>query len=132
MKTLDISVERTGFPVKLDGEEFFFDCSTEHITAYETDYQELMKKLESEATQEEPDLDQVRNMLGEAYDLLLGHGAFDRLYPKIPDTIAWSNALIDLSEGIYQNVQSFKKEQEQKSKDVKEKYLLKKSKKNKR
>lgn len=132
MKTLDIKVERTGFPVQLAGMEFFFDCSSEHIAEYEVGYQALLAKLKDEADNEDADLSQLKSLLGDAYDLLLGDGSFDKLYDMIPDIIAWKNALQDLSVGIYENVELYKKEQQQRAKELKEKYFLKKAKKNKR
>lgn len=42
MKALEIKVERTGFPVKIAGHEFFFDCSLEHIKEYEETYDKVV------------------------------------------------------------------------------------------
>ncbi|WP_379946466.1 DUF6673 family protein [Enterococcus devriesei] len=124
MKAVDIKVERTGFPVTLAEVEFFFDCSTEHIEKYESEYVQVEKKL-SELN--EDNIESQKEALRLGYDVMLGEGAFDKLYGKVPDLIAWINAFFDLSEGIAQNIEGFKKSQEKKASDVKTKYLKKKA-----
>lgn len=127
MKALDIKVERTGFPVTLAGEKFFFDCSTEHIEEYEVKYVEVEKKLND--LDDDGDIDSQKEALRMGYDVMLGEGAFEKLYDKVPDLIAWINAFFDLSAGIAQNVDEFKKSQDKKAADLKSKYLKKKAKK---
>ena len=127
MKALDIKVERTGFPVSLAGEEFFFDCSTEHVEDYEAKYVEVEKKLNG--LDDNGDIDSQKEALRMGYDVMLGEGAFEKLYDKVPDLIAWINAFFDLSAGIAQNVDEFKKSQDKKAADLKSKYLKKKAKK---
>ena len=127
MKAINIEVNRTGFPVTLAGIEFFFDCSTEHIEKYESKYVEVEKKLKE--LDENDSIDSQKEALQLGYDVMLGEGAFDKLYKQVPDLLAWINAFFDLSSGIGKNVDEFKKEQEQKSNQLKSKYLNKKSKK---
>lgn len=124
MKALDIKVERTGFPVILAGHEYFFDCSAEHIEKYETQYTEVEKKLNDIKNE---DLDSQKEALGLGFDVMLKPGAFEELYHETPDVIAWGNAFFDLADGIARNIDSFKKEQENKSDQLKNKYLNKKS-----
>lgn len=128
MKALDIKVERTGFPVTLAGEEFFFDCSTEHIEEYETQYIEVEKKLH-ELADDEGNIEAQKEALKLGFDVMLGEGAFEKLYENVPDLIAWINAFFDLTAGIAQNIDEFKKSQDKKAADLKSKYLKKKAKK---
>lgn len=125
MKALKINVERTGFPVSLAGLEFFFDCSAEHIEEYEVKYAEVEKKLNE--LEDDNDIQSKKEALGLGYDVMLGDGAFKKLYKEIPDLIAWINAFFDLASGIAQNIDAFKKEQENKSKDLENEYLKKKA-----
>lgn len=125
MKALNIKVERTGFPVHLAGLEFFFDCSTEHIEEYEVKYVDVEKKLNS--LKDEGNNEATLEALRLGYDVMLGEGAFNKLYSEIPDSIAWINAFFDLSSGIAENIEDFKREQEDKSKNLKKEYLKKKA-----
>lgn len=127
MKAINIDVNRTGFPVTLAGIEFFFDCSTEHIEKYESKYVEVENKLKE--LDETDSIESQKEALQLGYDVMLGEGAFNQLYERVPDLLAWVNAFFDLSSGIGKNVEEFKKEQEQKSSQLKNKYLSKKSKK---
>lgn len=128
MKALEIKVERTGFPVTLAGQEFFFDCSTERIEDYETQYVEVEKKL-NELADDNNDIESQKEALQLGFDVMLGEGAFEKLYENVPDLVAWMNAFFDLSAGIAQNIDEFKKTQDKKATDLKSKYLNKKAKK---
>ncbi|SET33295.1 hypothetical protein SAMN04487821_11020 [Enterococcus malodoratus] len=125
MKALNITVERTGFPVSLAGLDFFFDCSAEHIEEYEVKYTEVERKLKE--LEDDGDIESKKEALGLGYDVMLGEGAFKKLYEKVPDLIAWINAFFDLAGGIAQNINEFKNDQENKSKDLEKKYLKKKA-----
>lgn len=125
MKALNINVERTGFPVSLAGLDFFFDCSAEHIEEYEVKYAEVEKKLNE--LKDDDDIESKKEALGLGYDVMLGDGAFTKLYNEVPDLIAWINAFFDLASGIAQNIDEFKKEQENKSNNIQKEYLKKKA-----
>lgn len=125
MRALNITVERTGFPVSLAGLDFFFDCSAEHIEEYEVKYTEVERKLKE--FEDDGDIESKKEALGLGYDVMLGEGAFKKLYEKVPDLIAWINAFFDLAGGIAQNINEFKNDQENKSKDLEKKYLKKKA-----
>ena len=125
MKALNINVERTGFPVTLSGLNFFFDCSAEHIEEYKVKYAEVEKKLNE--LKDDDDIESKKEALGLGYDVMLGDGAFSKLYKDVPDLIAWINAFFDLASGIAQNIDEFKQEQESKSNNVQKEYLKKKA-----
>lgn len=125
MKALNINVERTGFPVSLAGQDFFFDCSAEHIEEYEMKYVEVEKKLNE--LEDDGDIQSKKDALGLGYDVMLGNGAFEKLYKEIPDLIAWTNAFFDLAAGIAKNIEEFKNEQENKSTVIQKEYLKKKA-----
>lgn len=125
MKALNINVERTEFPVTLSGLNFFFDCSAEHIEEYKVKYAEVEKKLNE--LKDDDDIESKKEALGLGYDVMLGDGAFSKLYKEVPDLIAWINAFFDLASGIAQNIDEFKQEQESKSNNVQKEYLKKKA-----
>lgn len=137
MKALEIKVERTGFPIRLAGHEFFFDCSLEHLTEYEQTYDKVIQELKELGEQSDEMSNELYiSILTKGYDSVLGSGTFEILYKDVPDIIAWLNAFYDLSTGINESVEEFTKKQgklleerNRKSEDLKEKYLKKVSKK---
>lgn len=103
MTVLNIDVERTGFPIKIAGLEFFFDASIEGIEEYERNYQETINRL-YEIEETEDALNDRKKMLKEAYDTILGKNAFDKIYKKVPDVIALNNAFFTIVNGIDEHV----------------------------
>lgn len=77
--------------------------------------------------EDDGDIESKKEALGLGYDVMLGDGAFKKLYKEVPDLIAWINAFFDLASGIAQNIDEFKKEQESKSTNVQKEYLKKKA-----
>lgn len=130
MQGLKINVERTGFPIELAGNEFFFDCSTEHIKEYEDKFAAVGPQLEK-LEQGDDTVEDYKKALEIGYDAMLGEGTFEKLYESVPDVIAWVNAFFSLSEGIAQKVAEVQKEQSSKSDELKKQYLNKKNKKKK-
>ena len=137
MKALEIKVERTGFPVKIAGHEFFFDCSLEHIKEYEETYDKVVQELKDlDENSDEMSDELYISVLTKGYDSVLGEGTFAILYKDIPDIIAWLNAFYDLSVGISESIEEYTKKQTElldergkKSKKLKQEYLKKVSKK---
>lgn len=76
---------------------------------------------------DDDDIESKKEALGLGYDVMLGDGAFSKLYKEVPDLIAWINAFFDLASGIAQNIDEFKQEQESKSNNVQKEYLKKKA-----
>lgn len=130
MKSLDIKIQRTGFPFKLAGREFFFDCSAENIENYYANWEQAQKELEEySASKTDMELEDGLLALNKAYGLLIGEDAFKELYEETPDMIAWQQAFVILADGINENVQEYLKQTSKKAKQAKKDYLLKQAKK---
>jgi phage protein len=116
MTEIDIKLERTGFPVKIGGHEFFYSTSSESAKRYvelEATVNERIKELQKSIVDtaiidgQTVDVDSFGKAIDYAkegvklnYDLLLGEGTFDTLYADFPDVEALSRALIEVRANI--------------------------------
>ena len=116
MEEINIKLERTGFPVKIGGHEFFYSTSSESAKRYvelEATVNERIKELQKSIVDtaiidgQTVDVDSFGKAIDYAkeggklnYDLLLGEGTFDTLYADFPDVEALSRALIEVRANI--------------------------------
>lgn len=116
MAEIEIKLERTGFPVKIGGHEFFYSTSSESAKRYvelEATVNERIKELQKSIVDtaiidgQTVDVDSFGKAIDYAkegvklnYDLLLGEGTFDTLYEDFPDVEALSRALIEVRANI--------------------------------
>lgn len=123
MEALNINIERTGFPIKISGVEFFFDASVEGIELYEQNYQKAIDYINGlEGTGNT--VSDRKLVLAKSYDILLGEGAFDQLYKKTPDVVALQNAFFTIVEGIASKVLEVVEEQAGKTQELMDEYEL--------
>lgn len=107
MEPLVINVNRTGFPIKIGSNEFFFDSSIEGISKYQENYLvalEAVKQLEIKDDTSEEVLKQRVEVYRQSYDIILGEGSFDKIYKEITDVIALEKAFYDIVKGIDMHV----------------------------
>lgn len=116
MEEINIKLERTGFPVKIGGHEFFYSTSSESAKRYvelEATVNDRIKELQKSIVDtaiidgQTVDVDSFGKAIDYAkegvklnYDLLLGEGTFDTLYADFPDVEALSRALIEVRANI--------------------------------
>ena len=112
MTEIDIKLERTGFPVKIGGHEFFYSTSSESVKRYvdlEATVKERQKSIVETAVidGETVDVDSFGKAIDYAkegvklnYDMLLGEGTFDTLYADFPDVEALSRAFVEVRANI--------------------------------
>lgn len=107
MEPLVINVKRTGFPISIGSNEFFFDSSIEGITRYEENYSvalEAVKNLDITDESNEAILEQRVEVFRQSYDIILGKGSFDKIYEEINDVIALEEAFFEIVKGIDMHV----------------------------
>lgn len=121
MKELIINVERTGFPIKIQGIEFFFDTSVEGLENYEQNYLKAIDSIENMKETGNALADR-KKVLKEAYDIILGVGSFEKIYKKISDVIALTNAFFLIVEEISKRTEELVKEQMDKTDSLVEEY----------
>lgn len=121
MKELVIGVERTGFPIKIAGIEFFFDASVEGMERYENNYIEALAKVE-DIEETGSHLEDRKKILTESYDTILEPGAFAKIYKKVPDVIALTEGFFNLIKGIESHVQELVEENDLKAEELAAEY----------
>lgn len=108
MEPLVIDVERTGFPVKIGSNEFFFDSSIEGISKYQENYAKALVEVQAleilDDTDEKEVLSQRVEVFRKAFDIVLGEGSFDKIYKEINDIIALEKIFYKVVSGIDMHV----------------------------
>lgn len=108
MEPLVIDVERTGFPIKIGSNEFFFDSSIEGISKYQENYAKALVEVQAleilDDTDEKEVLSQRVEVFRKAFDIVLGEGSFDKIYKEINDIIALEKIFYKVVSGVDMHV----------------------------
>lgn len=138
MDKITVGFDRQGIELDYAGMEFFFDTSVENLKQFlgmDKIVQEHMKKFAEETKHMEAmkpedmtseDLDLVLEKTKEAlrlqHDIVLGEGAFDKVYAKYPNIELCQECFDQLSEDLSEKVQKIVKDKERKRKQKLDKY----------
>ena len=135
---VDIQIKRSGFPVIIGGNEFWYDLSVEKVKEYteiEQRVNERLQEIQKEIIDKailNGDKVNVDNFDGALelsketcklnYDLTFGEGTFDTLYKDFPDVQALFNAWFEVQAYIEVKLEQIRKENEQLSKTKADEY----------
>lgn len=145
--TINIDIKRTGFPVKVEGVEFFFDASFENLRRFfniEEITKEKVKKAQEKAQHihfpeviesiddievetYDASFDVYNEFVAAQYDILFGDGSFKRIYEKCPDVLALDQALTIIGDLIGEKVEALEAERSEHVESKKSEYLQKKA-----
>lgn len=107
MKTILIQTNKIEIPFNdKDGKTvltLYFDKSDKNIQRFYDQYEEI-QKLSAEMT--ENNVDEAKDYLKQVFDAILGEGSFDKVYDINPSIIVVAAYLLQIVEGIYQELQS--------------------------
>lgn len=154
--TVQIDIEKTGFPVKIGTVELWFDSSLENLRNFfnvDEIAQEKLKEAREKAEHihfpkgienysidefEDKDIEKVdaafdvnKEFIAAQYDILFGEGTFKKIYKEYPDVWALDKALVPLGKEISKRIEKQEKEREQELKQVENEILNKKNQKRK-
>lgn len=149
--TININIERSGFPIKIGDFEFWFDTSTEALVKFAdvpqtiTDrFNEYQKELVERSQNGEFDdvkegvvdtkvvqqaIEMEKKLLEIKYDAFFGDGTFAKLYEKYPDYLALGDALEQVDELVAKELEKIQKERADKVNERTSQYLQKSEKK---
>lgn len=149
--TININIERSGFPVKIGEFEFWFDTSNEAMqhfinidqivndryNAYLAEISERSAKGEFDDAKKGEITEEVigqaieleRKQVKIKYDALFGDGTFAKLYEKYPDYLALDDALDQADILIGEELKKIKEERANKVNERTSQYLQKSEKK---
>src|SRR5690625_7155227 len=136
MSEIKIDIQRTGFPVKIETIELWYDSSIENLRNF-IQVEELAEKKLEEAKEkakhihipadityenvhevDKKDIDDALNLNNEfvaaQYDLLFGDGTFKKIYKKYPDIIALESAIEPIGEASADSVEEMELRQTKK------------------
>ena len=152
--TIQIDIERTGFPVKIGTVELWFDSSLENLRRFinvEELAQQKLKEAQEKAKHihfpDEIDIETVKNLdektidaaidlnkefIAAQYDIIFGDGTFKKLYKVYPDIVALEKALDIVGVAIAQKIEEQEEERQKIVEQKKAEYLNKKKKKEKK
>lgn len=138
MGKITVGFERQGVEVDYAGMEFFFDTNVENLEKFlgmdkevEQKMQEFIKdtkhvdeKKPEDMTKEDLQLilEKSKEALRLQHDIVLGEGAFDKVYAKYPSIEQCEEKFNQLVEGLTVEVQRIMKEKERKRKQKLDKY----------
>lgn len=144
--TIQIDINRTGFPVKIGSLELWFDSSLEQLRRFfniEEIAQEKLKEAQEKAKHihfpEEVDVDNLevetvdaafdvqKEFIAAQYDIIFGDGTFKKIYKKYPDILALEQALDAIGFAIADRIEIMEIERSAKVETKKAKYLNKKA-----
>lgn len=145
--TININIERSGFPVKIGEFEFWFDTSNEAMqhfinidqivndryNAYLAEISERSAKGEFDDAKKGEITEKVigqaieleRKQVEIKYDALFGDGTFAKLYEKYPDYLALDDALDQTDILIGEELKKIKEERAKKVNERTSQYLQK-------
>ena len=148
MPDIKIDIKRTGFPLKVGELEFWFDSSIENLRKFfnidelaQGKLKEAQEKAQHihfpaeineetvsnmEVTTVDASIDVNKEFIAAQYDILLGDGAFKKIYKKYPDIMALEYTLEQLGVAIADKIEAQEEERAKEIEDKKAKYLNKK------
>lgn len=100
---IKIQTRQTGIPVFIGDLQFNFDTSDESIEALLGNHQKVVDEI---SNIKEGDDEGAKKALKKGFDLLLGDGAFKKIYNQTPSTIECTRQLFELLQGITQEFSS--------------------------
>lgn len=118
---INIQQKKVGIPVTLGELEFFIDTSDNAMEDIKDNYEAIVKKFEEKDLVQ--DLETAKSVLEEGFDMLLGQGAFEKVYEQTPSAMLCAEYLAALMEGVSEEIN---KQHSQVQKNIKKKYLNKK------
>ncbi|WP_138090830.1 hypothetical protein [Halalkalibacterium halodurans] len=144
--SIQINIDRTGFPVKIGTVELWFDSSLENLRRFfnvEEIANQKLKEAQEKAKHihfpEEIDVESIdvktidaafdvnKEFIAAQYDIIFGKGAFKEIYKKYPDIVALEQALDDVGAAIAKRIEELEEERVKKAESKKNEYLNKKA-----
>ena len=99
---IKINTKKIGIPVEIGKLKFTAGTSDAELDSYVAAYKGILVSF-NEMT-EETTFAEMGKVFEEGYDLMLGEGAFDKVYEQTPSSIECAKYLIQLYEAVFAEV----------------------------
>ncbi|MBM4762706.1 DUF6673 family protein [Bacillus sp. B15-48] len=124
---IKIQTQKPEIPVEIGDLTFAFNVSDESVKKFRDEAVKVQKELENIAISDDEDkaIEQSKEVLKRGFNIMLGDGAFEKVYDISPSVMICMQYFVQLAEGIEQELRNmgFNESQQEKAK----KYLMKNS-----
>ena len=100
MSTIKIQLETPAIPVEIGKLKFEFDTSDESIQNFHKTGLSFKEELETVEFTEGNELEKAKDILRRGFDLMLGEGAFEKIYQQTPSVLSVTKYFVQLSGSI--------------------------------
>lgn len=94
-----IQTQETLIPITLGKLQFTFDASDKAIEQFEKNAHVILKEIET-VSQGNATNDDAKAILARGYDMVLGEGAFEKVYEQTPSLVRATNQFMQLMQAI--------------------------------
>lgn len=107
---IKIEEKKPEIPIEIGPLEFKFLVTDDSVLKFRKEavlIQQELEKVEVEENEEKA-LEQVRNALEQGFNLILGDGAFEKVYELTPSVPYLMNYFIQLTDGLHQELKNLR------------------------
>lgn len=105
---IKIQTKKSEIPVEIGDEKFAFDVSDESIKNFREEALKVQKEFHSIGADadEEKALEEAKKVLKRGFEVMLGEGAFEKIYAISPSVMICMQYFVQLAEGIERELQN--------------------------
>lgn len=100
MSTIKIQLETPAIPVEIGKLKFEFNTSDESIFAFRKTATTFRDELENADAAEGDEFERAKEILRKGFDLMLGEGAFEKIYAQTPSVLSVTKYFVQLTQNI--------------------------------
>jgi hypothetical protein len=113
---IKIQIETPAIPVEIGKLKLEFNTSDESILAFRKSALTFKDELENIAITEDGDIEGAKDIVRRGFDLMLGEGAFEKIYEQTPSVILVTKYFVQLTESITEKLNEMGLTESQKQK----------------
>ncbi|WP_077616881.1 hypothetical protein [Caenibacillus caldisaponilyticus] len=117
---IKIEKKQTEIPIEIGDLKFAFDVTDESIQRFRENAIKIQQELEV-INDEEEDFNKTKDILKKGFDVILGDGAFERVYQMTPSIPYLLNYFIQLVDGLTEELNDIGAFQERANKYLRKK-----------
>lgn len=105
---IKIQTKKSEIPIEIGDEKFAFDVSDESIKNFREEALKVQKEFHSIGADvdDETALEEARKALKRGFNVMLGEGAFEKIYALSPSVMICMQYFVQLAEGIEHELQN--------------------------
>ena len=104
MSIIKIQLETPAIPVEIGKLKFEFNTSDESIQAFRDNAYLIKDEIEIAGTTEGDEFEEAKDILQKGFDLMLGEGAFEKIYKQTPSVMSVTKYFVQLTQSITQEL----------------------------